>query len=166
MKAIILREFGGPEMSQLEDVLVPRVAATDVLIKVTACGVISFTRALAREVVEMSRSLRRLGFTNNERKRLIDRVNKTVDTMRALDRQCQNIEKKIDASRNEDQKKDLRRQSRQIRADLDKADAAFAAADNALSDKDFVTYAKQIKLAQRYVSQALALADSRPSKKD
>ncbi|HEX9119409.1 MAG TPA: RNA polymerase sigma factor RpoD [Terriglobales bacterium] len=76
--------------------------------------------ALARSLVEMSRGLRRLGFTNNERKRLIDRVNKTVDTMRALDRQCQNIEKKIDASRNEDQKKDLRRQSRQIRADLER----------------------------------------------
>jgi RNA polymerase primary sigma factor len=76
--------------------------------------------ALARELVEMSRGLRRLGFTNNERKRLIDRVNKTVDTMRALDRQCQNIEKKIDASRNEEQKKDLRRQSRQIRADLER----------------------------------------------
>jgi len=76
--------------------------------------------ALARALVEMSRGLRRLGFTNNERKRLIDRVNKTVDTMRALDRQCQNIEKKIDASRNDEQKKDLRRQSRQIRADLER----------------------------------------------
>jgi RNA polymerase primary sigma factor len=76
--------------------------------------------ALARELVEMSRGLRRLGFTNNERKRLIDRVNKTVDTMRALDRQCQNIEKKIDASRNDEQKKDLRRQSRQIRVDLER----------------------------------------------
>ena len=54
----------------------------------------------------------------------------------------------------------------QIRAALDKADAAFAAADNALADKDFVTYAEQIKLAQRYVSQALALADQRPTKKD
>jgi RNA polymerase primary sigma factor len=76
--------------------------------------------ALARSLVEMSRGIRFLGFTNNERKRLIDRVNKTVDTMRALDRQCQNIEKKIDASRNEEQKKDLRRQSRQIRADLER----------------------------------------------
>ncbi|MBZ5513196.1 MAG: RNA polymerase sigma factor RpoD [Acidobacteriia bacterium] len=76
--------------------------------------------ALARELVKMSRGIRFLGFTNNERKRLIDRVNKTVDTMRALDRQCQNIEKKIDASRNEEQKKDLRRQSRQIRADLER----------------------------------------------
>jgi RNA polymerase primary sigma factor len=76
--------------------------------------------ALARSLVAMSRGIRRLGFTNNERKRLIDRVNKTVDTMRALDRQCQNIEKKIDASRNDEQKKDLRRQSRQIRADLER----------------------------------------------
>jgi RNA polymerase primary sigma factor len=76
--------------------------------------------ALARSLVEMSRGIRFLGFTNNERKRLIDRVNKTVDTMRALDRQCQNIEKKIDASRNDEQKKDMRRQSRQIRADLER----------------------------------------------
>jgi RNA polymerase primary sigma factor len=76
--------------------------------------------ALACETVEVSRGIRFLGFTNNERKRLIDRVNKTVDTMRALDRQCQNIEKKIDASRNDEQKKDLRRQSRQIRADVER----------------------------------------------
>ncbi len=76
--------------------------------------------ALGRETVEVSRGIRFLGFTNNERKRLIDRVNKTVDTMRALDRQVQNIEKKIDASRNEEQKKDWRRQARQIRADVER----------------------------------------------
>jgi len=29
--------------------------------------------------------VRKLGFTNAERKRLIDRVNKTVDSMRSLD---------------------------------------------------------------------------------
>ena len=76
--------------------------------------------ALARELVEVSRGIRFLGFTNNERKRLIERVNKAVDGMRALDRQAQNTEKKIDASRNEEQKKDLRRQARQIRADLER----------------------------------------------
>ncbi len=76
--------------------------------------------SLGRETVEVSRGIRFLGFTNNERKRLIERVNKTVDTMRALDRQVQNIEKKVDASRNEEQKKDLRRQARQIRADLER----------------------------------------------
>ncbi len=76
--------------------------------------------ALGREQVEVSRRIRQLGFTNSERKRLIDRVNKTVDTMRALDRQAQNIEKKSELSRNEEQKKDLRRQARQLRADLER----------------------------------------------
>ena len=38
--------------------------------------------------------VRKLGFTNAERKRLIDRVNKTVDSMRSLDRQAQNLERK------------------------------------------------------------------------
>src|SRR6202142_3472796 len=37
---------------------------------------------LARAVVAVSLCVRKLGFTNAERKRLIDRVNKTVDTMR------------------------------------------------------------------------------------
>ena len=76
--------------------------------------------ALGRELVALSCGVRLLGFTNNERKRLIDRVNKSVDAMRALDRQAQNIEKKVDASRNEEQKKDLRRQARQLRADLER----------------------------------------------
>ena len=48
------------------------------------------------------------GFTNNERKRLIDRLNKTVDGMRSLDRQSQNLERKADATRSEEQKKEYR----------------------------------------------------------
>ena len=36
-------------------------------------------RHLARAVVKLSISVRKLGFTNNERKRLIDRLNKSVD---------------------------------------------------------------------------------------
>src|SRR5207302_2706580 len=49
---------------------------------------------LARAVIGVSQAVRELGFTNVERKRLIDRLNKTVDTMRSLDRQAQNLEKK------------------------------------------------------------------------
>ncbi|HXZ41175.1 MAG TPA: RNA polymerase sigma factor RpoD [Terriglobales bacterium] len=75
---------------------------------------------LARAVVNVSLCVRNLGFTNTERKRLIDRVNKTVDTMRSLDRQSQNLEKKADATRSEDQRKEYRRQSRAIRAELEK----------------------------------------------
>jgi RNA polymerase primary sigma factor len=79
--------------------------------------------ALGREIVEVSRAIRKLGFTNSERKRLIDRANKTVDNMRALDRQAQSLEKKADATRNEDQKKEYRRQARQLRSDLEKLEA-------------------------------------------
>jgi RNA polymerase primary sigma factor len=75
---------------------------------------------LARGIVDVSLCVRNLGFTNTERKRLIDRVNKTVDTMRSLDRQSQNLERKADATRSEDQKKEYRRQSRAIRAELEK----------------------------------------------
>jgi len=75
---------------------------------------------LARAIVQVSLCVRRLGFTNAERKRLIDRVNKTVDTMRSLDRQSQNLERKAEATRSEDQKKEYRRQSRAIRSELEK----------------------------------------------
>jgi len=75
---------------------------------------------LARGIVNVSLCVRNLGFTNTERKRLIDRVNKTVDTMRSLDRQSQNLERKADATRSEDQKKEYRRQSRAIRSELEK----------------------------------------------
>ncbi len=76
--------------------------------------------ALARAVVGVSLCVRNLGFTNTERKRLIDRVNKTVDTMRSLDRQSNNLEKKADATRSEEQRKEYRRQARAIQAELEK----------------------------------------------
>jgi RNA polymerase primary sigma factor len=76
--------------------------------------------SLARAIVRVSLAVRRLGFTNTERKRLIDRVNKTVDGMRSLDRQCQNLERKAEATRSEDQKKEYRRQSRLVRSELEK----------------------------------------------
>jgi RNA polymerase primary sigma factor len=78
---------------------------------------------LARAIVNVSLCVRNLGFTNTERKRLIDRVNKTVDTMRSLDRQSQGLEKKADAVRSEDQRKEYRRQSRAIHAELEKLEA-------------------------------------------
>ncbi|HEY7097027.1 MAG TPA: RNA polymerase sigma factor region1.1 domain-containing protein, partial [Terriglobales bacterium] len=76
--------------------------------------------ALAKSVVRVSLCVRNLGFTNTERKRLIDRVNKTVDGMRSLDRQSNNLEKKAEATRSEDQRKEYRRQSRAIRSELEK----------------------------------------------
>src|SRR5438128_2711312 len=75
---------------------------------------------LARGIVRVSLAVRNLGFTNTERKRLIDRLNKTVDGMRSLDRQAQNLERKAEATRSEDQKKEYRRQARAIRAEMEK----------------------------------------------
>jgi len=79
-----------------------------------------YRRQLARAVVATSLAVRKLGFTNNERKRLIERVNKTVDGMRSLDRQALNLEKKADATRSEDQRKEYKRQARAIHTELEK----------------------------------------------
>jgi RNA polymerase primary sigma factor len=75
---------------------------------------------LARAVIGVSQAVRALGFTNAERKRLIDRLNKTVDTMRSLDRQATNLEKKAEATRSEDQRKEYKRQARTVNAELEK----------------------------------------------
>jgi RNA polymerase primary sigma factor len=76
--------------------------------------------ALGRAQVMVSTGIRGLKFTNPERKRLIDRVNKTVDSMRSLDRQINNLEKKIEGTRVEETKREYRRIQRQHRNDLEK----------------------------------------------
>src|SRR6266852_6214649 len=79
--------------------------------------------AFGRSIVRVSLAVRTLGFTNTERKRLIERVNRTVDGMRSMDRHAQGLEKKADATRSEDQRKEYRRQARQLRTDLEKLEA-------------------------------------------
>jgi RNA polymerase primary sigma factor len=73
---------------------------------------------LGREIVRLSLIIRNFGFTNFERKRLVDRVNKTVDIMRSLDRQISNLEKKIESTRSQELEKDYCKAERQHRADL------------------------------------------------
>src|SRR5712691_12656 len=73
---------------------------------------------LGREIVRISLIIRNLGLTNVERKRVIDRVNKTVDIMRSLDRQVNNLEKKIESTHSEELKKDYCKARRKHRADL------------------------------------------------
>ena len=75
---------------------------------------------LGREIVRISLIIRNLGLTNFERERLIDRVNKTVDIMRSLDRQVSNLEGKIESTRSEELKKDYRKTQRRHRADLER----------------------------------------------
>jgi RNA polymerase primary sigma factor len=78
---------------------------------------------LSREIVRMSLSIRNLGLTNCERKRLIDRVSKTIEGMRSLDRQVSNLEKKIQSTHSEELKKDYRKTQRQHRADLERLES-------------------------------------------
>jgi RNA polymerase primary sigma factor len=84
---------------------------------------------LGREIVRMSLIIRNLGLTNFERKRLIGRVNKTMEIMRSLDRQVSNLEKKIESTQGEELKKDYRKTQRQHCADLERlegdADVSF-----------------------------------------
>ncbi|MGC2728502.1 MAG: RNA polymerase sigma factor RpoD, partial [Candidatus Sulfotelmatobacter sp.] len=85
--------------------------------------------SLGREIVRISLIIRNLGLTNCERKRLLDRVNKTMDTMHSLDRQVSNLEKKIEGTHSEELKKDYRKTQRQHRTDLERlesdADVSF-----------------------------------------
>src|SRR5450759_4210138 len=73
---------------------------------------------LGREIVRISLIVRNLGLSNWERKRMIDRLNRTVDIMRSLDCQVSNLGKKIGSTRSEELKKGYRETRRQCRGDL------------------------------------------------
>ena len=74
--------------------------------------------SLGREIVRISLIVRNLGLSNCERQRLTDRVNRTVDIMRSLDRQAGNLKKNVESTRSEELKKEYRKTQRQHRGDL------------------------------------------------
>ena len=78
---------------------------------------------VGREQVYVTRIVRELKYTNAEKKRLLDKVNKTVDSMRTLERQIRALDAKFDASRSEELKKEYRRQQKNCRTDLDRLEA-------------------------------------------
>jgi RNA polymerase primary sigma factor len=75
---------------------------------------------IAREKVYVSRIVRELKYTNIERKRLLDKLNKTVDSMRMLERQIRSLDQKHDQSKSEELKKEYRRQQKNCKIDLEK----------------------------------------------
>ena len=75
---------------------------------------------IGRERVMVSRIVRELKYTNAERKRLLDKVNKTVDSMRTLERQIKSLDQKYEASKSEELRKEYRRQQRNCKTDLER----------------------------------------------
>jgi len=73
---------------------------------------------LGREMVRISLIIRNLGLNHAERKRLIERVNKTIELMRALDSELVNLEAKISGTRSEELKKNYRAAQRLHRVEI------------------------------------------------
>ncbi len=87
---------------------------------------------MGRENVYVSRIVRELKYTNSEKKRLLDKVNKTLDSMRTLERQIRSLEAKHEASRSEELKKEYRRQQKNCRIDLERLEAEAGISHDAL----------------------------------
>ncbi|HEX9201790.1 MAG TPA: RNA polymerase sigma factor RpoD [Acidobacteriaceae bacterium] len=75
---------------------------------------------IGREHVYINRIIRELKYTNAEKKRLLDKVNKTVDAMRTLERQIKSLDAKHEASKSEELRKEYRRQQKNCRIDLER----------------------------------------------
>jgi len=73
---------------------------------------------MGREMVRISQIIRNLGLNHAERKRLIERVNKTIELMRGLDRELVTLEAKITGTRSEELKKNYRAAQKQHRVEL------------------------------------------------
>jgi RNA polymerase primary sigma factor len=73
---------------------------------------------LSREMVRISLIIRNLGLNHAERKRLIERVNKTIEMMRVVERAIVGLETKTTATRSEELKKNYRAAQRQHRAEI------------------------------------------------
>jgi RNA polymerase primary sigma factor len=105
--------------------------------------------ALCREIVRSSLIIRNLGLGNFEHKRLIDRVSKTVDMMRSLDRQMSSQGKKIESTGSEELKKTYRTTQRQLRADMKRLENDAGVTFQELHDTQ-----RQMVRGQMYAEQA------------
>ncbi len=112
--------------------------------------------AIAREKVYVSRIVRELKYTPLERKRLLDKVNKTVDTMRTLERQIRSLEQKHEASKSEELKKEYRRQQKNCRTDLEKieGDAGVSIAELKRTQREMIQGDMDAEQAKRELIEA------------
>jgi RNA polymerase primary sigma factor len=112
--------------------------------------------AIAREKVLVSRIVREFKYTNQERKRLLDKVNKTVDVMRTLERQVRTLDQKYDQSKSEELKKEYRRQQKNCKIDLEKLeqDAGVSIADLKRTQREMIQGDMDAEHAKRELIEA------------
>ncbi len=112
--------------------------------------------AIAREKVYVSRIVRELKYTNAERKRLLDKVNKTVDAMRTLERQIKSLDAKHDSSKSEELRKEYRRQQKNCKIDLEKLehDAGLTIAELKRTQREMIQGDMDAEQAKRELIEA------------
>jgi RNA polymerase primary sigma factor len=109
-----------------------------------------------RENVFVSRIVREFKYTNGEKKRLLDKVNKTVDSMRTLERQIRSLDAKFEASRSEELKKEYRRQQKNCKLDLERveADAGISHEDLKRTQREIIQGDMDAEKAKRELIEA------------
>ena len=111
---------------------------------------------IGREHVYVNRVVRELKYTNAEKKRLLDKVNKTVDAMRTLERQIKSLDTKFEASKSEELKKEYRRQQKNCRLDLERVeqDAGITIADLKRTQREMIQGDMDAEKAKRELIEA------------
>jgi RNA polymerase primary sigma factor len=111
---------------------------------------------MGREHVYINRIVRELKYTNSEKKRLLDKVNKTVDAMRTLERQIKSLEVKHEASKSEELRKEYRRQQKNCRTDLERieADAGISITDLKRTQREMIQGDMDAERAKRELIEA------------
>jgi RNA polymerase primary sigma factor len=111
---------------------------------------------IGREHVYINRIVRELKYTNAEKKRLLDKVNKTVDAMRTLERQIKSLEIKFEASKSEELRKEYRRQQKNCRTDLERieTDAGISIANLKRTQREMIQGDMDAERAKRELIEA------------
>jgi RNA polymerase primary sigma factor len=111
---------------------------------------------IGREHVYINRIVRELKYTNAEKKRLLEKVNKTVDSMRTLERQIKSLEVKHEASKSEELRKEYKRQQKNCRTDLERveADAGISIADLKRTQREMIQGDMDAEKAKRELIEA------------
>ena len=81
----------------------------------------------ARAQVDLSRLIRGMGFTVNARKRLIDKLFRVVEQLRPLESQYARLERKLESTRGAEATKELRREQRLVREQVNQLEAQAGA---------------------------------------